>query len=1022
MRPRTTGNGVLWMTTRCDTRGGVGSYLRTIEATPLWAEWSIELVSTHRDGSALAKIGEFGRGIALLLRRIAVNRPALVHLHMASYGSFARKSVIVAICRAVGIPVVLHIHGGEFERFFRRAAPPVRALIRATLAGSAVVVALGNQWAARLKEIVPGARVEVIPNAVHVTGAGRNGRSAGPVQVVFLGDVRDHKGVFDLLQAWPHVGIADGLAQLVIVGSGELERAQTLIDDLAISASVRLTGWLAPERVPALLTASDVLVLPSWHEGQPMAVLEAMGRGLCIVATDVGGIPDLLEDGTSGILVPPSDIEALSTALRKVITDAEVRHRLATGAFARARSEFNIDIVWRQIDALYRDVLSARRRPTTRSGDIAPSFTVTAPEIGKSVGNRTSPPQLRSETADVELFESHIRSRVVSGRPVEILEAGCGRRWSLAMEGIEFRLTGVDMDRAALEIRRDVQRDMDVAIVGDLATADLPDGFFDVVYNSFVMEHVQDADRVLGNFARWLRPGGVLLLRFPDRRSVRGFVTRFSPHCLHVLYYRRVLKFPGAGQPGFPPYPVIYHPTVSRAGIRRFCRDNALRLREEWGDGQHLLLGGGITERLSKLVMRIVAILTIGRLTAAHTNLLYVIEKPDSSDSAIVAGAQAQENHEPVKLDVVLDTVGVGGAEVQLLELFRAMDPDKVIPRLVCLRDAGPLAEEFRLAGFEVEILPRAARLDPRRLTRLVGELRRHRTDVVLVVHFQRAALALGRVAARLAGIADVVAVHDMDLTSVGGRCLPRHVVESLFLSSALVLLAPSQGHYLHAQEGVARFPWRRVDEVVIPNGIRLPDPPTEPDRRAARAALGLSAEDVVVGIVARLTEQKAHHVLLAAIARLVPAHPRLRLVVIGGGPREAELRTLATQLGIADRVLFTGLRRDVPDLLAAFDLTALSSVHEGAPVSVIESMAAQLPVVVTDCGALRDMVTDGDEGYLVPVRDVVALADRIGALAADPGLRASMGERGRRRAEQEFRIDDTAASYERLLVELADR
>lgn len=362
----------------------------------------------------------------------------------------------------------------------------------------------------------------------------------------------------------------------------------------------------------------------------------------------------------------------------------------------------------------------------------------------------------------------------------------------------------------------------------------------------------------------------------------------------------------------------------------------------------------------------------------------------------------------------------IGGAEVLLLNLFRHFDPEVVRPRVVCLREAGPLAEDFRASGFEVEVLDRTGRYDLRTLPRLVSSFRRHSTDVALVVHHHRAALTLGRLAARLARIsANIVAVHDMDLTTIGQRCLPRYVVETLFLSDAMVLLAPSQGRYLHREEGVGRFPWRRVPEVVIPNGIRVPPAPTPADRDAARRELGLDPADFVVGIVARLSAQKAHHVLLDAVAKLAPCHPQLRLVVVGEGARAAELRVLTDELGIADRVLFTGVRRDVPRLLPALDVSCLSSVHEGAPITVIESMAACLPIVSTDCGALRDMVTDGVEGFLVPVGDSEALADRLARLAADPELRARQGAQGRARAEREFRIEETAAGFERLLSAL---
>lgn len=377
----------------------------------------------------------------------------------------------------------------------------------------------------------------------------------------------------------------------------------------------------------------------------------------------------------------------------------------------------------------------------------------------------------------------------------------------------------------------------------------------------------------------------------------------------------------------------------------------------------------------------------------------------------------------PVRLTVVLDRTFVGGAELLMLNLFRRFDPAVVQARVVCLREEGPLAADLRAAGVPVEVLKRSGRYDLTTVPRLARLLRADRTDVVLVTHHNRAALTLGRIAARLARVpANVVAAHDMDLTAVGGRVLPRHDVETLFLSDSLVLLAPSQGRYLRDEEGVGARPWSRVPEVVIANGIEIPPTPTAAERAVARSELGLAPDDVVLAVVARLSPQKNHGLLLRAVAQLAPTRPALRLVVIGGGEEESALRGLAAELGITDRVLFTGIRRDVPALLPGFDVSCLSSVHEGAPLTVLESMAAGLPIVATDVGALRDMVADGEEGFIVPSGDQATLAARLGELVDDPALRSSMGKAARARAERDGSIDRTVAGYVQLLTRLAAR
>jgi len=377
----------------------------------------------------------------------------------------------------------------------------------------------------------------------------------------------------------------------------------------------------------------------------------------------------------------------------------------------------------------------------------------------------------------------------------------------------------------------------------------------------------------------------------------------------------------------------------------------------------------------------------------------------------------------PVRLTLVMDKAHVGGAEVLLLNLFRHLDPAVVTPRLLCTKELGALGPEFAAAGFPVEVLPRAGRYDLRTVPRLVRALRRQHTDVVLVTHLHRRALTLARVAAWLSRRPSVVAPHGMDTLGFNGnRVLPRHDVETLFLSDALVLVGPSQGEYLHRHEGVQTKPWNRVREVVVPNGISLPPAATPAARTHARVELGVGDDDLVVGIVARLATVKAHEVLLEAVAELAPSHPRLRLVCIGGGERAGELAALAHELGITDRVRFLGTRRDVAALVPGCDVACLTSRFECQPLAVIEAMAAGVPVVVSDVGAVRDMVADGVEGLLFPPGDASALAARLAELAADAQLRARLGDAGRARAERQFRIEDTAAGYQRLLTELISK
>lgn len=348
---------VVCVSTSLATRGGISSYVRMLRGTELWDRWHVEHVATHRDGTKKDKVVQFGRGLVRLAGLLR-GRPRLVHVHMSARGSFVRKALVVWLARARRVPVVVHVHGSEFDTFAAGLPRPLRTVVRRTLEQAAVVVALGRTWADRLAAIAPGARVVVVPNAVRVPDAPAD-PGTGPLRVVFLGEIGDRKGAFTLLEAWAKLAaepeVLDG-AQLVLAGDRGVDRAEKAIAVHGIGGSAAVRSWLGPDEVAELLAGSGIFVLPSRSEGQPMALLEAMAHGLCPVAGAVGGIPEMVEDGRSGLLVPPDDVDALAAALRRVLTDPALRIGLGAAARERVRAEFDLDVVWRRIDELYREV------------------------------------------------------------------------------------------------------------------------------------------------------------------------------------------------------------------------------------------------------------------------------------------------------------------------------------------------------------------------------------------------------------------------------------------------------------------------------------------------------------------------------------------------------------------------------------------------------------------------------------------------------------------------------------------
>lgn len=352
---RALGNpSVLWVSTSLTTRGGIATYVRNMQATSLWQDWDIRHISTHTNGSVPTRLIAFLSGFVRFVVELSVLRPPVVHLHTSSDGSFARKCVLAWVAMGYGVPVVMHVHGSRFSEFFEGSPRPVRHLIRVTLERCAAVIALGDAWAARLVRIAPRADIVVVPNSIKPV-IGFVQPTQGPVHVIFIGEVGERKGTPILLRAWARMMLEPDIpqARLTIAGDGHVDKARELVEALGIRATVDVSGWLSTAEVTHLMSTANVLVLPSLSEGQPMAILEAMARGLCVVATDVGGIAEMLGD-SGGVLIRPGDETELTEALSFVVRDSEARSRIGAAALDRVVTEFNIDMIADQFDQLYR--------------------------------------------------------------------------------------------------------------------------------------------------------------------------------------------------------------------------------------------------------------------------------------------------------------------------------------------------------------------------------------------------------------------------------------------------------------------------------------------------------------------------------------------------------------------------------------------------------------------------------------------------------------------------------------------
>ncbi len=347
---------VLMVGTDPDGRGGIRTVVRGLLDAGLFERLDGEYVATHRLGSRWAKISAALHGwlrVWALLRRLDA---PLVHIQMSSRASFWRKSVVCLMARLAGRPYLLHIHSGEFVQFYaKESGALVQRYIRGILAHAALVIALSEQWRERLLSICPSASIEVLPNSVELPleSEVRRVPNARP-QILYLGDLSRNKGTHDLVSALARVAQRFPDLELVCAGNGSPAELRALAAELHVQHRLKCPGWLDPPRKRDALARATLFALPSYAEGMPMALLEAMAWELPVIATPVGGIPQLLTHAANGLLVEPGDVEALAAAIALLVSDAPLRSRLGTAARATIESGFTLDQTLARLSRIYR--------------------------------------------------------------------------------------------------------------------------------------------------------------------------------------------------------------------------------------------------------------------------------------------------------------------------------------------------------------------------------------------------------------------------------------------------------------------------------------------------------------------------------------------------------------------------------------------------------------------------------------------------------------------------------------------
>ncbi|MEP7002472.1 MAG: glycosyltransferase [bacterium] len=366
-----------------------------------------------------------------------------------------------------------------------------------------------------------------------------------------------------------------------------------------------------------------------------------------------------------------------------------------------------------------------------------------------------------------------------------------------------------------------------------------------------------------------------------------------------------------------------------------------------------------------------------------------------------------------------LDTMRVGGTELNAVRTAERLDHKRFDLRIVCLDDEGPLAERYRSMNIPIVTLPLESLYGRSMFSSGWRFAQYLRDERVQIVHAHDMYTNIFATPWALLARTPVIITSRRWWHSLPNRKLQLGNRAAFRMSDAVLANSPQVARSVSEREGVSSDRiWNVtnfVDDVAF---AKL----TAEQREATRVRWGIPHGALVVGCVARLVPVKDHGTLIRAFATARQAYPSAHLALIGDGESRAGLEALAAELNVSSAVSFVGELRDGDNYHRMFDVSVLCSLSEGFPNSLVEAMAAGVPIVATAVGGILDAVTDGENGLLVPTETPKELALALGTLLGDAALREKMGAAGRQRADERYQAGTAVKSletmYDRLLAQ----
>jgi glycosyltransferase involved in cell wall biosynthesis len=343
------------------TKGGMATVIHGMLTSPvLSAGVSYRYLSSHSEKNNFIKFikAVYSWSVAFF----TVGKYDIFHIHVASGASFLRKSVFVLIAKAFRKKSILHVHSSDFDNYYSNSGKYGKSYIRYILKSCSSIFVLSKYWKVFFENEILASSVHVLPNGVDpgMFKGCLNSPDTAYRDFLFLGRLGKRKGIYDLLDSIDILVNKEnrGDIHFYFAGDGEIEKVSAKIKEKNLESHISLSGWIDNDGKLNHLGKTQTLLLPSYHEGLPMSILEGMACGKTIISTKVGGIPDVVTNYENGLLVSPGNIQELTDAISIILDNPDLAVQIGKRNVAKIAGDYNLTAIHKKVLEHYMSLIN----------------------------------------------------------------------------------------------------------------------------------------------------------------------------------------------------------------------------------------------------------------------------------------------------------------------------------------------------------------------------------------------------------------------------------------------------------------------------------------------------------------------------------------------------------------------------------------------------------------------------------------------------------------------------------------